>query len=60
MLVFNQGMKDMLKQAVDSHDYDSKALAMMKLVKILKREIFEWGNLLKVFHLIAKIIVLQL
>ena len=46
VLVFNQGMKNMLKEAVDSRDFESEALAMVKLVKVLRREIFEW----KSFH----------
>ncbi len=36
VLVFNQGMKQMLKEAVDSHDFESEALVMVKLVKILR------------------------
>lgn len=40
--MFNQGMKNMLKEAVDSRDFESEALAMLKLVKVLRREIFEW------------------
>ena len=36
----------MLKEAVDSRDFESEALAMVKLVKVLRREIFEW----KSFH----------
>ena len=46
VIVFNQGMKNMLKEAVDSRDFESEALAMVKLVKVLRREIFEW----KLFH----------
>ena len=44
VLVFNQGMKNMLKEAVDSRDYESEALAMVKLVKVLRRKIFEWKS----------------
>ena len=44
VLVFNQGMKNMLKEAVDSRDFESEALAMVKLVKVLRREVFEWKS----------------
>jgi hypothetical protein len=44
VLVFNQGMKKMLKEAVDSRDFESEALAMLKLVKVLRHEIFEWKS----------------
>ena len=36
VLVFNQGMKNMLKEAVDSRDLESQTRAVMKLVKVLR------------------------
>ena len=38
-LVFNQGSRDMLKEVVDFCDFEAETLAMMKLVKVLKKEI---------------------
>ena len=34
--MFNQGMKNMLKETVDSRDLESETHAMMKLVKVLR------------------------
>ena len=50
-----QGMKNMLKEAVDSRDFESEALAMVKLVKVLRRENGNRSNLLGVFHLTAEV-----
>ena len=33
-----------VKEAIHSRDYEYEALTMMKLVKILRREIFEWSS----------------
>lgn len=39
LIIFNEGMKKILKDALPSLDYNSEALAMAKAVKILRREI---------------------
>lgn len=40
LLVFNEGLKKVLKEAADVHDYEADALMMAKMVKLLRREIF--------------------
>ena len=39
--MINKGMKNMLKEAVDSHDFEPEALAIVRLIKIFRHEIFE-------------------
>ena len=43
-LVFNQGLKDMLKEAVDFRDFEAEALTMIKLVKVLRKEMMEYKS----------------
>ncbi len=38
-------MKQILKDALPSNDYESEALALAKAVKILRREILSWKSL---------------
>ena len=45
MIIFNEGMKRILKDALPFHDYESDALAMAKAVKILRREVLSWKSL---------------
>ncbi len=42
LIVFNEGMKKVLKDAVNNLDYESEALMMIKLVKHLRKEILSW------------------
>ncbi|KAG1695324.1 hypothetical protein GQR58_006635 [Nymphon striatum] len=42
LLVFNEGLKKILKQAVDSRDFEAEAISMVKLVKAVREEIFDW------------------
>ena len=39
LLFFKDGLKKLLR---DSRDFESEALAMVKLVKVIRQEIFEW------------------
>ncbi len=43
-LVFNRSLKDMLKEAVDYRDFEAEALTMMKLVKVLRKEMMEYKS----------------
>lgn len=43
--VFNEGMKKILKDAVNERDYESKALIMAKSVKLLRKEMLSWKPL---------------
>ncbi|KAG1681694.1 hypothetical protein GQR58_011690 [Nymphon striatum] len=42
LLVLNEGLKKILKQAVDSRDFEAEAISMVKLVKAVREEIFDW------------------
>ena len=43
LLVFNEGMKRLLKESMTYHDYESEAILMLKLViKVIRQEIFDW------------------
>ena len=44
LLVFNEGMKDMLKTAMNSPDSKLEALEMVKLAKIIRRDMFSWES----------------
>ena len=39
VLVFNEGLKKLLKESVDAQDYESQMLVIAKVVKFLRREI---------------------
>ena len=41
LLVFKDGLKRLLKDSLESRDFDSEALLVSKLAKIIRREIFE-------------------
>ena len=43
LLVFNEGMKKVLRGSMSQHDFDSEAILMVKLAKIMRQEIFGWG-----------------
>ncbi|KAG1656278.1 LMBR1 domain-containing protein 2 [Nymphon striatum] len=42
LLVFNEGLKKILKLAVDSRIFEAEAISMVKLVKAVREEIFDW------------------
>ncbi len=44
LLVFNEGFKKLLKESMISRDLESEAIAMTKLVKVIRHEIFNWRN----------------
>jgi len=43
-LVFNDSLKAMLKESINSRDFGSESISMAKLAKIIRREIFEWDT----------------
>ena len=43
LLVFKDGLKKLLRETTDSRDFEAEALAMAKLVKVVRQEIFEWA-----------------
>ena len=42
LLVFNDGLKKLLKDTMNHHDFESEAILMAKLVKVMRQEIFDW------------------
>lgn len=44
LIVFNEGMKKLLKDAVNFRDYESEALIIARTVKILRRDILSWKS----------------
>lgn len=44
LFVFNEGLMKLLKEATETRDFDSEALAMVKLIKAIRRDIFEWDG----------------
>ena len=46
LLVFKDGLKNLLKDSLDSHDFESEAFLICKVAKIIRKEIFQW----KPFH----------
>ena len=42
LLVFNEGMKRLLKESMTYHDYESETILMLKLVKVIRQETFDW------------------
>ena len=40
LLVFNDGFQKLLKDTISYHDFDSEAILMARLAKIMSREIF--------------------
>lgn len=45
LIVFNEGMKKLLKNATSFRDYESEAILMAQTVKVLRREILSWKPL---------------
>ncbi len=43
-IIFNEGLKSLLKESMNSRDFDSEAVMMAKLVKVIRHEIFEWNS----------------
>ena len=41
LLVFNERLQKMLQDSINSSDFDSEAILMAKVVKIIRREVFE-------------------
>ena len=46
LLVFKDGLKNLLKDSLDSRDFESEAFLICKVAKIIRKEIFQW----KPFH----------
>ena len=46
LLVFKEGLKKLLKDCLDTPDFESEALLISKVAKIIRQEIFQW----KQFH----------
>lgn len=44
LLVINEGMKALLREAMVSRDYEAEALLMVKTAKDVRREIFDWES----------------
>lgn len=44
LLVFNEGLKKLLKEAVELRDFTAEALSMAKLVKVIRQEMFDWAS----------------
>ena len=42
LLVFKEGLKKLFKDTIDSRDFQSEALLILKLTKIIRREIIQW------------------
>ncbi len=42
LLVFKEGLKKLFKDTLESRDFQSEALLLSKLTKIIRREIFQW------------------
>ena len=42
MFVFKEGLKKLLKDSLDSRDFESEALLICKVAKIIRKEIFQW------------------
>lgn len=40
LLVFKEGLKKLLKDTIDSRDFESEALMLSKLTKIIRKQIF--------------------
>ena len=40
--MFKQGLKKLLKDKLESHDFESEALLASKLAKTIRKEIFQW------------------
>ena len=45
LLVFNKGLQKMLQDSINFRDFDSEAILMAKVVKIIRRDIFERESL---------------
>ena len=41
MLVFNEGMQKMIRDALENRDYESEAFMMTKLAKVIRKELFD-------------------
>ena len=39
VIIFNEGMKNIIKQALELRDYDNEAMMMIKLVKVIANEL---------------------
>ena len=50
MLAFKEGLNKLLKDSMNSRDFESEALLVSKLTKIIRKEIFQW----KKFHFTGK------
>ena len=44
LLVFNEGLQKLMKVAAESRDYDDEALMKTKLVKTVRRDMFDWKS----------------
>ena len=55
-LLFKEGLKKLLRETTDSRDFEAEALAMAKLVKVIRKEIFEWApfHFSAAFHQIVR------
>ena len=42
LLVFKEGLKKLLKDCLDTRDFESEALLISKVAKIIRQEIFQW------------------
>jgi len=42
ILIFKQGLKELLKDKFESRDFESEALLASKLAKTIRKEIFQW------------------
>lgn len=43
LLVFNDGLRKLLKESLSTRDLESEAIAIAKLVKVIRQEIFDWN-----------------
>ena len=43
LLVFNEGLKKILKESTSNRNLESEAISMAKLVKVIRQEIFNWN-----------------
>ena len=44
LLVFNDGLQHILKESIQNRGFDSETILMVKQVKLIRKEVYEWNS----------------